>query len=117
MTYGHDLSIEMVNRGIVDAAAVHGLIYDYLKKFNPEKIANTKVIESSEEYGIPPVVTPKNLDPRRYKLFKNIFLNLHNTLEGKHILERINIDYYDEVRDDMYDSVRKIKKESNGQEN
>ena len=111
-TYGHDLSIQMVNRGIIDAAAVHGLIFDYLREFNPEKIENIKIIEESELYGIPPIVTPKNLDPRRYKLYKNIFLNLHNDPMGREILNKINIDYYIEVEDNIYDSIRKIKLES-----
>lgn len=112
-TYGHDLSIQMVNRGIVDAASVHGLIFDYLMKFTPEKIENIRIIEESEPFGIPPVVTPKSLDPRRYKLYKNIFLNLHKDPVGKLILEKINIDRYVEVTDEMYDGVRRIKAYSN----
>jgi phosphonate transport system substrate-binding protein len=108
-TYGHDLSIQMVDRGIVDAASVHGLIFDYLMKFNPDKIENVHIVEESKPFGIPPVVTPKSLDPRRYKLYKNIFLNLHRDPVGKRILDNINIDYYTEIEDEMYDSVREIK--------
>ena len=46
-TYGHDISIQMVNRGIIDGASVNGLIYNYLSFNRPEKIDNIKVIEKS----------------------------------------------------------------------
>jgi len=108
-TYGHDLSIQMVNRGIIDGAAVHGLILEYLMKFDPEKTENIRIIEESEPYGIPPVVTPKKLDARRYKLYKNIFLHLHEDPIGKQILKKINIEKYTVVQDKNYDSVRRIK--------
>lgn len=108
-SYGHDLSIQMVNRNIIDGASVHGLIYNYMAKFNPEKVANTRIIEISEPFGIPPIVVPKNLDPKRKKLYQSIFLNLHKDRIGKQILNQLNIDHYIIVEDEIYDGVRKIK--------
>ena len=53
-TYGHDNSIQAVNRGIADAACVDELIYNFLKERNPEFTANTRVIHRSPAFGIPP---------------------------------------------------------------
>lgn len=108
-TYGHDLSIQMVNKGVVDAAAVNGLIYDYLAEFSPQKIINTRVIDYSEDFGMPPIVIPKNLDENRKLLYRNIFKNLHLDPHGKEILSRLNIDRYEVVNDDIYNGIRLIK--------
>ena len=108
-TFGHDLSIEMVNRGVIDAASVNGLIYDYMENFYPEKIKNTKIIEYSEWFGIPPVVTPKNLDPKKFKMYQNIFLNLDQNLIGKQILSNLNVQRYGLGDERLYDNNRALK--------
>lgn len=107
-TYGHDLSIQMVNRGIIDAASVNGLIYDHMEEFDPDEVKQTKIIEYSDWYGIPPVVTPKNLDPKKFKMYQNLFLNLDKDVLGKQILSRLNVDRYTVVQDSMYNSIRQL---------
>jgi phosphonate transport system substrate-binding protein len=108
-TFGHDFSIEMVNRNIVDGAYVQSLIYDYLSQTGPEKIANTKVIEISEPYGIPPIVCPKTLDTKKFKLYRDILLNVHHDKEGREILKRLKIDRFEEVDDTNYENIRQLK--------
>lgn len=111
-SFGHDFSIEMVNREVVDAAFVDGLIYDFLAKYSPDKISNTKIIEVSEAFGIPPIVCPKTLKKQRFDLYQEIFLNLHKEARGREILNRLNIDRYEKGSDDMYDGIREIKKKA-----
>ena len=108
-TYGHDISIQMVNRGIIDGASVHGLIYDYLAEHQPEKVDNIKIIEKSEEFGIPPIVTPMLLDKQQFEKYRKIFLNLHNDSIGKQILEKLNIDKFKVVDQEIYRSVFQLK--------
>ena len=44
-TYSHDNSIMAVARGLVDAAAVDGLIWDYYAKKNPAFTSKTRIIK------------------------------------------------------------------------
>lgn len=108
-TYGHDISIQMVNRGIIDGASVHGLIYDYMSHYQPEKVENVKVIETSEPYGIPPVVIPVTLSKKCTEEYQKIFLNIHNDSLGKIILDKLNIDRFVVVDDEIYKSVIELK--------
>lgn len=108
-TYGHDISIQMVNRGIIDGASVHGLIFEYLSLYQPEKVENIKVVEKSEPYGIPPVVIPAALSKKCAEAYKNIFLNIHNDSIGKKILDKLNIDKFVVVDDKIYTSVFQLK--------
>jgi phosphate/phosphite/phosphonate ABC transporter binding protein len=51
-SYGHDISIQMVNRGIIDGASVHGLIFEYLNIHHPEKVENIKIIGRSRKQKV-----------------------------------------------------------------
>jgi len=108
-TYGHDISIQMVNRGIIDGASVHGLIFNYLALNSPDKIENIKVVKKSESYGIPPVVTPVSLPKNKMDLYQKVFLNMHHDSIGKKILKKLNIDRFVIVKDTLYRSVFQLK--------
>ena len=114
-TYGHDISIQMVNRGIVDGASVHGLIFDYLALYHPEKVKNIKVIEESEKFGMPPIVTPAALSKVSFEKYQKLFLNLHNDSAGKKILEKLHIEKFVTVNDSIYKSVFELKEFVDGE--
>ncbi len=108
-TYGHDISIQMVNRGIIDGASVHGLIFDYLSKYYPGKVKNIKVIQKSETFGIPPIVTPKSLDKEYFEKYQKVLLDIHNDSIGKGILDKLLINKFVIVEDSIYKSVFELK--------
>ena len=116
-TYGHDISIQMVNRNVIDGASVNGLIFDYLSLFHPERVENIKIVEQSEDFGIPPVVVPKSISKVRFEKFQNVFLNLHNDSLGRKILEKINIEKFVTVDEDIYKSVFQLKESVNNEAN
>lgn len=109
-TYGHDISIQMVNSGIIDGASVHSLIFDYLASIHPERVANIKIIEKSEPFGIPPVVMPASLKKECADKYRTIFLNIHKDSSGKKILNQLHIDKFVLVNDSIYNSVFQLKK-------
>ncbi|RLD65150.1 MAG: phosphate/phosphite/phosphonate ABC transporter substrate-binding protein [Bacteroidetes bacterium] len=115
-TYGHDISIQMVNRGVIDGASVHSLIYEYTAMHYPERLENTKVIVSSGGFGMPPVVTPSSLDNDSFDEIRDVFINMNNDSIGRVIIDHLNIDRFDIVGDTLYKSVIKLKEESENAE-
>lgn len=111
-SYGNDLSCELVNKGVMDGASVSSEVYAYLRQNSPEKIKNLKIIEESGYFPTPPVVVPINIDEKKFKLYKNIFLNLHKDPIGKEILEKVNINYFIDVSDAEYSEVKKLSKKA-----
>jgi len=101
-TYAHDYSIQAVKRKIVDGATVDGLVYEYLKHFQPKKVEGIKIINKSRDFGIPPFVVQKGMKPELKKRLKNIMLNLHNDPKGKELLSKIMIDKFIEGNDELY---------------
>lgn len=103
----HDNSIQLVAKKIVDGATIDGLIFEYAKKYYPEKVKNIKIIEKSEDFGIPPVVVPSSLGKATKQKLKKIFLEIHQDSVGKSILDKLMIDRFEEGKDENYNSIRK----------
>lgn len=109
-TYSHDKSIEAVARGLVDAAAVDSLIWDYANTTNAEFTSNTKIIIKSPPYGIPPVVIPAGMAPELKEKLRHILLDMHLDAEGRSILEKVKIERFIKIEDSAYDSIREMQR-------
>jgi phosphonate transport system substrate-binding protein len=94
---------------LIDGAAVDSLVYDQLVTNDPELTSKTKIIARWGPYGIPPVVTSPLLERQLKQQLREFFLDLHDSHEGKMILDKLNIDRFVVVPDDTYDSVREMK--------
>lgn len=108
LTYSHDNSILAVAKGLVDAASVDSLIWDYYSRRNPELTARTRIIKKSEPYGIPPLVASPALSHQLKHEIGRIVISLHNDAEGRRILDNLMIDRFVEAKDEWYDSIRKM---------
>jgi phosphonate transport system substrate-binding protein len=107
-THAHDKSIKAVSSGIVDAAAVDSLIWNYYSKTKPNLTSQTRVILQSSPYGIPPVVVSPRLDSETREILKEIFVNIHRDKKGREILKGMMIDRFVSIQDDHYDSIRQM---------
>ncbi|TAN45933.1 MAG: phosphate/phosphite/phosphonate ABC transporter substrate-binding protein [Nitrospirae bacterium] len=108
-TKSHDKSIKAVAQGVIDAAAVDSLIWEYLNATNPEFTSQTRVLLKSPPYAIPPVAVPKTLPPEIKEKLKEAFLNAHLDPRGRDILNKMKIDKFVVIHDKAYDSVRQMK--------
>ncbi len=109
-TYAHDNSIRAVAEGVADGAAVDSLIWDFLAATDPVYTSKTKIVAKSPPYGIPPVVVHPDLDKDLKTQLKAIFLSLHQDEETRRILAGLKIDRFVEAEDDLYDSIREMKR-------
>ncbi len=108
-TYAHDKSIKAVAQGVVDGASVDSLIWDYTNRINPALTAETKIIEKSPPYAVPPVTIRSDLRPELKRALRTIFLNAHQDARGRQLLDKMMIDRFIIIDDRAYDSVREMK--------
>lgn len=108
-TYAHDKSIKAVSQGLVEGAAVDSLVWEYLSKVRPESTSGTKIIQKSPPYGIPPLVVRPGLRKEIKDSLRKTLLEIHNSAEGREILEGMMVDRFVAGDDSQYDSVRKMK--------
>lgn len=107
-TYAHDYSIQAVASGIVDAAGVSGLIFDYIQKIHPEKTAALKILKKSMPFGMPPVVVNPKIDPILKTRLQKIFLDMGDDAEGREILFPLGIERFVAGNDSEYGFIRAI---------
>jgi phosphate/phosphite/phosphonate ABC transporter binding protein len=107
-TYSHDNSIAAVADGLVDAAAVDSLVYDYLGARDPDTIARTEVIARWGPYGIPPVAVHPDLELPEKRRLRQFLLSIHADPRGATILKELMIDRFVEVDRPLFESVRQM---------
>lgn len=105
-TYSHDYSIKAVAMGVVDGAAVDGLLFEQLREINSELISQLKIVEFGDDAGTPPIVASKKTDKKLVEQFKKWIVNLQNDQEGKTILKEIGINRYVPIDDDNYRVIK-----------
>lgn len=108
MSHGHDNSVQAVANGLADGAAVDSLILDHMIIENDPDALNVRIIHTSNDFGIPPVVVPKQLDPKLKLQLRSFFLEAHQSPEGRKILNALRIDHFTLGNDSDYNSIREM---------
>ena len=116
-TYSHDNAILAVAKGLVDGAAVDGLIWEYYNNKNPTFTSKTRIIRKSEPYGIPPMVASNSISSELMTKIRMLLFSMHQDPQGKSILKELMIDKFILPKDKWYDSIRKINLELASLEN
>jgi phosphonate transport system substrate-binding protein len=108
-TNAHDISIQMVSRGLVDGASVHGMIFEYLVENEPERVRGIRILEKSEYFGIPPVVATFRMDDELKMNVRDILMNMHLDDNGRDLIDKLLIDKFIEGNDTDYDGIRAMR--------
>jgi phosphonate transport system substrate-binding protein len=107
-TYSHDNAILAVAKGLVDGAAVDGLIWEFYHRKNPVFTSETRIIRKSEPYGIPPLVASKFLSLKLKTRIRRELFDMHQDPNGRKIISELMIDRFVNPRDEWYDSIRNM---------
>ncbi|GAB4335223.1 MAG: hypothetical protein Kow0010_22640 [Dehalococcoidia bacterium] len=108
-TYSHDNSIRAVADGIVDAAAVNSLIFDYMRALEPETTKRVRIVERWGPYGMNPIVVSPQLAADVQAQLRAVFVAMAEDTESSAILEGLSIDRFEVPSDSLYDSIREMR--------
>ncbi len=111
-TGSHDRSIEAVREGLVDAAAVDSLVFDALA-IKPEVRRRFKIVDTSPEFGMPPVVVSPRMEEADKNRIAACLLSLGSDEESKKILAGTGIERFVKPVSSWYDSVRDMRRALN----
>jgi phosphonate transport system substrate-binding protein len=107
-TYSHDEAIYAVANHLADGANVDSLVYEFAVSRDPSISEKTKVIHSSQPFGIPPVVVNPLIRPQVRDALKSLLLEMTNDPQGKIALKSIGADQFVYIDDSAYDGVREL---------
>lgn len=104
-TGGHDLSVHAVADGFADCAAVDSLVYEEVLAAKPELGERLRIIHTSPDFGMPPVVAPPGLSPELEERLLEALLQVHESPAGRAALEPLGIDRFVRAKPADYDAV------------
>jgi phosphonate transport system substrate-binding protein len=107
-TYSHTSSIQSVVDGQVDAASVLSFVWEFENEKNPDLTRQTAILERWKSEGLPPVVVHPRLDPALKAGLRKELLRLHETPEGRRILESLEISRFVIPKEGQYETVREM---------
>lgn len=110
-TYSHANSVRAVVRHLADGAAVDSAVYDYLLRQHPEYRDQLRLIASSPETGMLPLVVRADLDPELKARLRRVFLTAHQDEEGRRALAALQVDRFRPADDAAYDVIRTMLRE------
>lgn len=108
-TKSHDKSIYLVNKGVVQAAAVDSLIFNNIRSTHPDEIKNIRIMTKSPDIISPPFVASASLSETDFNKIRNILLTMDKDEEGKRILKNLGIDRFIKADINEFQSVVKMK--------
>jgi phosphonate transport system substrate-binding protein len=105
-TYSHDRAVAAVAAGVVDGAGVDDIVLQNLLAKDPSLAQRIRVIASSPDFGMPPVVVPSDTPASVRALFEGLLVNLEFDESGPRILATLGVDRFVHSSDDAYEEVR-----------
>jgi phosphonate transport system substrate-binding protein len=108
-TYSHDNSILAVARGLVAAATVDGLVWEYYQATNSVFTSKTRIIKKSEAYGIPPLVASRHLPEAERERLQQALFSMYRDPEGRKILAGLLIDRFLPLQEEWYEPIRSMQ--------
>jgi len=108
-TYDHGESIEAVLSKFADGASVDSMVYNAYVKKNPDIKSRIKIINSFDDYPIPPFVVRKSLPKELKDSIKKALLEMDRDEKGRKILSSMAIDRFILPQDISYKKIEDIK--------
>lgn len=112
-TYSHRKLVEGVASGLLNGARVDGYIYEEMRRYFPEWVAQTRLVNKSADYGFPPIVARRNLAQADFVALQTTLLNMQNDEEGRALLELMGLDGFIKGDEHLFDGVAAVLKEIN----
>ncbi|MBL8487750.1 MAG: PhnD/SsuA/transferrin family substrate-binding protein [Rhodocyclaceae bacterium] len=104
-TWSHRKAVEAVATGMADAAAIDSFVWDTLTRVKPELTGRTRIIDRSPEYGFPPFAAHRAVSAKDFAALQGVLLGMGRDEDGRHLLERLNLDGFVAGDRSIYDKV------------
>lgn len=107
-TYSHDRSVRAVAAATVDGAAVDSLVFDQMAAKEPSLRTAIRIVDRLGPFGIPPVVVRPKLDLQVKETLRTSLIHMHESSEGRQVLQQLGIERFSPADDSAYDSIREM---------
>ncbi len=107
-TYSHDEAIRAVASGLADGAAVDSLVFQFAVARDPSLSEKLRVIHTSSDFGIPPVVVSPFTRPQVKAELQALLLDMADDPKAQEALTSIGVERFVLIEDNAYNSARTL---------
>ncbi|OEF96473.1 substrate-binding domain-containing protein [Desulfuribacillus alkaliarsenatis] len=107
-TYSHDNSLRAVYDGLVDAACIDSIVFDYTAFLYPNITDDLRIIHESPSVGNPPAVIGPDATEEEFNLILEILLEMHNSVDGRNALDALMFDKFVQADNSAYNYIRNL---------
>ncbi len=104
----HAISMDWVEGGQVDSAAIDSVVLEMELKQRPQRATAFRVVESLGPAGMPPVMATTRLNEVEHQQLTRALVTMHQHPTGQAILEKGGVRRFAPVTDRNYDDIRRI---------
>jgi phosphonate transport system substrate-binding protein len=107
-TWSHRKAIEAVAQQLADGAAVESYVWDALARDEPQLTAATRIVNRSQEFGFPPLVTVNSLSEKTTSTLRRVLMEMTLDAEGRQILAKLHLEGFVPGDSRLYTEVELI---------
>lgn len=107
-TGSHAASMDWVESGQADAAAIDSVVLEMELKQRPHRASAFRVIESLGPAGMPPAMATARLSAGAHERLTRALVEMHTTARGQAILRQGGVRRFAPVTDRNYDDIRRM---------
>jgi phosphonate transport system substrate-binding protein len=109
--YGHPHVVRAVAEGLAHGGAVESYVWEVLARRDPALTSKTRVVWRSDWFGFPPIVASHATPAGLRETFSRALFAMAEDPEGLGVLASLELDGFGPVPVDLYDSVRRLRRE------
>jgi len=107
-TFSHAETVEAVAERFSDGGAVDSYIWDSLKEFRPDLVAQTRVIKQSPSFGFPPLVSRVGVDLEIVWLMERVLKDMADDPDGRVFLEGLKLDGFGDFPRSLFNNIQEM---------
>jgi phosphonate transport system substrate-binding protein len=111
-TFSHRKVVDAVRAGLAEAGAVDGYVWDTITAQQPAAVAGLRVAWRSAPHGFPPVVARRSWPATEQAQLAEALRAMPEWPEGRAVLERLNIEGFEQPRAGQFDSIRALLRQT-----
>ncbi len=107
-TYSHAETIQAVSEQVADGGAVDSYVWDYLRRFQPEQVERTKIIQRSDLFGFPPIVHRQGIPASLRAALARELAAMGGNPDGRALLDDLMLDGFAPQTPALFDGIRRL---------
>lgn len=104
-TWDHGQAIEAVAERVADGGSVDSYVWEYIAQKRPRLGALTRKIAQSAEFGFPPMVARRGIDPALAERFSTALMAMPENDGGRKLLAEMMLDGFVRMPASHYDGI------------